>query len=291
MPSDDLSSIPALEDRHLRVLGRQHITDFRDLVHADRRVIYQAMRNLRPRPALEQISRWQDDARSKLEGAAPDASDWHTAGSFVVVFSQRLAGSTWERRVEAERTEVEPERNPQVWSGWDCESICGWMLGQLDHADGDVSEPPADQAEPPADQAERAAAEPAAADQAQPSAGRPQLRIDSAVIIDATGTVDVVADHRLIPDLPAELAAPVRVTFTVSGAPSQTRLQAVTRVLRPDGPGWNPRDPVIVPESGQAEFDLSGVPAGEHEMSLIAWAPDATVKPVSVRLPRLMIRT
>ena len=65
----------------------------------------------------------------------------------------------------------------------------------------------------------------------------------------------------------------------------------MTRILRPYGPGWNPQDPVILPRSRQAEFDLSGVPAGQYEMSLIAWAPDATAKPVSVRLPALTIRS
>ena len=134
MPSDDLSSIQGLEDKHLRSLARQHVTDFRGLVHADRRVIYRAMTNMRPRPTLEQISHWQDDARSKLEKAVTDTSDWHTAASFVVVFSQRQVDGAWERRVEAERTEVEPEQNMQVWSGWAGEPICGWMLAQLAQA-------------------------------------------------------------------------------------------------------------------------------------------------------------
>ena len=87
-----------------------------------------------------------------------------------------------------------------------------------------------------------------------------------------------------------ELVAPVRVALTVSGAAPGTRLQAVARIQRRDGPGWNPRAPVVLPDSGQAEFDLSEVPPGDHEMSLIAWAPDASAKPVSVRLPRLTIR-
>jgi hypothetical protein len=46
---------------------------------------------------------------------------------------------------------------------------------------------------------------------------------------------------------------------------------------------------VVPSASGQAEFDLSPVPAGDHAMSLIAWAPDASAKPVSVRLPRITI--
>ena len=87
-----------------------------------------------------------------------------------------------------------------------------------------------------------------------------------------------------------DLVAPVRVVFAVSGAPPGARLLAVTRIQRPDGPGWNPQDPVVLPGPGRAEFDLARVPAGDHEMSLIAWAPDATAKPVSVRLPKVTIR-
>jgi hypothetical protein len=41
---------------------------------------------------------------------------------------------------------------------------------------------------------------------------------------------------------------------------------------------------------GQAEFDLTPVPAGDHELALIAWAPDATARPVSVTLPSVTIR-
>lgn len=278
MPSDDLSSIPGLEDKHLRALARQNVTDLTGLADADRQAIYRAMANLRPRPTLEQISRWQDDARNMLPEPETGASDWHPAASFVVVFSQRRAGDTWERRTEAERTEVEPEQNLRIWSGWDCEPICAWMLGQLDQADT---------AQPPSEPPREAAAEPPAE---EPAAGRAQLTIDSAAIIDAAGRADVVTAGALAADPPRELVAPVRVVLTVSGAPPGTQVQAVTRILRPDDFGWNPQDPVVVPDSGQAEFDLSGVPAGQHELALIAWAADAAANLVSVSLPRMTIR-
>jgi len=41
---------------------------------------------------------------------------------------------------------------------------------------------------------------------------------------------------------------------------------------------------------GQVELDLTPVPAGDHVVALIAWAPDATAKPVSVTLPSVTIR-
>jgi hypothetical protein len=285
VPSHDLSSIQGLEDQQLRALARHGISDLRGLVQADWAVIYRAVANLQPRPTRDQIARWQEDAGRMLGEGVPDAPDeigpdapeWPTAASFVVVFSKRRAGDTWERRVAVERTEVEPEQNPQVWSGWECEPICGWMLGQLGQDDG--TEPlPAES--PPAESAP-----------AGPASERPALHVDSASIIDAAGRADVLTAGAVVACPPTELVAPVRVVFMVSGARPRTRLQAVTRILRPDGPGWNAQDPTVVPGSGQAEFDLSRVPAGEHELSLIAWAPDATAKPVSVRLPKVTIRS
>jgi hypothetical protein len=291
---DDLSSIEGLADKHVRALARQHVTDLRGLVQADSEVIYRAMANLRPRPAREQIARWQDDARNKL--ATPAASEWQTAASFVVVYSQRKEGDTWERRVEAERTEVEPERTMQVWSGWDAAPVCDWMRGQLDQA-ADAGAQPAEEPpteEPPTEEsaAEEPAAEPAPA-QAAPTPGpasRAQLRIDSAALIDAAGRTEVVTAGVLAANPRTELIAPVRVVFAVGGAPPGTALQAVARIERPDGPGWNPQDPVVLSGPGQAEFDLTPVPAGDHLMALIAWAPDATAQPVSVTLPSVTIR-
>jgi hypothetical protein len=286
VPSDDLSSIPGREDKHVRVLARQHVADLRGLIQADRRAIHRAMGNLRPRPTLEQISRWQDEARSKLEEAVTDTSEWHPAASFVVVFSQRHMDGAWERRVEVEQAEVEPERNLQLWSGWECDPICGWMRSQLGQAAAAASP----SAGPPSAAPPSAAPTAPAPIPAMAAPGRAQLRIDSAAIIDARGRTDVLTGGALAVGLPAELTAPVRLILRVSGARPETRVLAVTRIQRRNGPGWNPQPPTAVPERGQAEFDLSGVPAGEHEMSLIAWVPDGTAKPVSVRLPAVRIR-
>ena len=185
-----------------------------------------------------------------------------------------------ERRVEVERTEVEPEQERQVWADWDFEPVGNWMAGQLAAIDS-ASTPTPPAASPP-DRVRPAGAK---------APGRSQLRIDSATITDANETVGVIAGGALAADVPAELIAPVRVVLTVTGAQPGTAVHAVTRILQSDGPGWNPQDPVVLPGSRQAEFDLSGLPDGPYEMSLIAWAPDATAKPVSVRLPVLTIRT
>jgi hypothetical protein len=308
--ASDLSSIEGLEDKHLRVLARHGVTDLRGLVQADREVIYRATANLRPRPPRDLIARWQDEARGLLAEITPD--DWQMVASFVVVFFQRRAGDAWERRVEAERTEVEPERNPSVWAGWEAAPICEWMVGQLGQAnaaEADGAEPGGGAADADADVAGEAAAGGTGAAGAACAAGaaggtgvdeRPALRIDSVVIIDAAGRADVVAGGAVtagaaaggaaVGGPPRELVAPVRVAFTVSGARPKTRLWAVARILRSDGPGRNVRDPVAVPDSGNVEFDLSAAPGGEYDVRLIAWAPDATAKPASVRLPTITIR-
>ena len=101
MPSDDLSSIPDLQDKHRDALVRElKITTFRALAQADRRDIQRAMRNFRPRPTLAQIAQWQDHARSRLSEATTDRSDWHPAASFAVVFAQRQVDDGWEQRTE-----------------------------------------------------------------------------------------------------------------------------------------------------------------------------------------------
>jgi hypothetical protein len=326
--ADELSSIPDIQDKHRRVLaGELKITTFRALARADRRDIHRAMRNLRPRPTLEQIARWQDHARSRLSEAA-DQSDWHPAASFAIVFAQRQAkDGEWERRVEVERTEVEPEQEGRTWPEWDCREICGWMRGQLGLADVPPPEVPAAQpgtgrraAGGPAPRGAGARpAQPGDAEPAAPAArarGRGELRIGNVTVIDpgsqvgrmATGVggappvdvvtagaggappVDVVSAGAAAQAPPASPAGPLRVEITVGGARRGQEIHAVARVLPRAAPGWNPQDPVVIKGAGAASFDLSRLPEGRHEVALIAWAPDGSMAPAAVRLPEITIQ-
>lgn len=308
MSGHELSSIRGVEDKHLRALARHGVTDLRGLAEADPEAIYRATANLRPRPPRGLIARWQDDAGQLLAATGPDAPGpdagerdagaWQSEASFVVVFSQRRTGETWERRVEAERTEVEPERNPQAWPGWEARAVCDWMLSQLGPASGGEPTEADDGAETTEATVVGAGTVGARTPRAEAAAERPALRIDGATFTDAAGPVNVPAagrpgdrDGDRAGDRPARaLVRPARVEFRVSGARPETRLQAVARVLRRDGPGWNAADPRVVPASGQVEFDLADVPAGEHDVALIAWASDAAARPVSVRIQGITIR-
>lgn len=290
MPSDDLSSIPELQDKHHRVLAEQlKITTFRALVHADRRDVHRAMRYLRPRPTLEQIATWQDHARSRLsEAAAADRSDWHPAASFAVVFAQCQVDGGWQRRLEVERTEVEPEQVGKTWPGWDCREICGWMLEQLG---GDAAaQAPATAGRPGAPEADVTEAGPGAPAAGAGRAGeRARLRISNVAVIGPAARVRVPGADAPA-EAPPDLPGPVRVEITIRGAGRGQEIHAMARVLRAGEAGWNPHDLVVKKGAGLASLDLSGLPPGQHDVTLLAWAPDGGAEPAVMRLPVLTIR-
>jgi hypothetical protein len=181
VPDPDLRSIPGLQENHRRELAaRLGITGLRALAGADQRAVYEAVRNIRPRPSLARIASWQNEARSRLSDAAIDQADWDTAASFAVIFAQRQVNGVWERRLEAEQTEVEPATEPQEWPGWDCGPLCDWMFGQLDEPAGQ-----ADSKAGTADETVTAVTAEPAPGAAPPRVARAELRIDSAKITDA----------------------------------------------------------------------------------------------------------
>jgi hypothetical protein len=275
VPEDELTVVPGLQEAHRRALaGKLGITSLTALADADQRAIYTALGSLRPRPTLARIAAWQADARSRLSDAAVDASEWHRAASFAVIFAQRQVDGGWERRIEAEQTEVEPEPPAQEWPGWQCGPLCDWMLSQLDWPD------------------DGAAAEPqqTAADAVPAPAGRAELRIDGAAITDAEQTLDLVQAGAAIAAAPAELVPPVQLSVTVSGGRRGQQLRAAVLFHRAAEPGWSPADPVSVPRSGQVQFDLSSVPPGGHDVRLLAWATTRGASLATVTLPRLTFR-
>jgi hypothetical protein len=317
--ADELSSISDVQDKHRRVLaGELKITTLRGLARADRRDIHRAMRNLRPRPTLEQIARWQDHARSRLNEVATDQSEWHPAASFAVVFVQREAeNGEWQRRIEVERTEIEPEQEGRSWPEWDCREICGWMREQLGlhgtaepasrEADGEEAD--GEQPAAPQPAARRRGARGALSGDAEPAPvpaaearGRGELTIARVTLIDpgsqvgrvAAGTsgappVEVVTSGT-VQAPPATPEGPLRVEIAVGGARRGQEIYAVARVLPRGAPGWNAQDPVVIKGTGTASFDLSRLPEGRHEVALIAWAPDGSMAPAAVRLPELTIQ-
>jgi hypothetical protein len=277
VPDDDLRSIRGLQ-QYRDVLSRKlGIASLRTLAEADERAIYDALKHTEPRPTLKRIAAWQTSARRKLQGAEIDRSAWHTATSFAVVFAQRQIDGVWERRIEAQQTEVEPSPEPQQWAGWDCSPLCDWMTARLG---------------PPRDQAD---AEPGAADQTgtavEPAARgvgprRAELRIESATITDAVHEIHLIKAGELTQAPPEDLTHPVRLRLTVRGRRSGQQLRAAVWFRREAEPGWSPQEPVVIPATGHVQFDLSSVPPGEHNIKLLAWAADPPGL-AAVTLPKL----
>jgi len=294
VPSDDLSSVPDLQDKHRGVLARElKITTFRALARADRRDIQQAMRNFRPRPTLTLIAQWQDHARSRLSEAT-DRSDWHPVASFAVVFAERQVDDGWQHRIEAERTEVEPEQEPRIWPGWDGGEVYGWMREQVPD-----TVRPGVQAAGAAEPRDAGAAEPQAGKAAEPTATpalaaetseRPELRIDRIAVIGPATIGEVVAAGPAAITSQAGPGQTPRIEISVSGARRGQEIHAAARVLRRAEFGWNLQDPVVIKGAeGVASFDLSPLPAGRHHLVLVAWAPDGTATLARQELPDVTI--
>lgn len=283
MDGDELRSVPGLQENYLRALANKlGINNLQALADADQRSMYAALGSTRPRPSLKRIAAWQDYAGSRLRDDAVDRSAWHTAASFAVIFAQRQVDGVWERRLEAEQTEMEPGGSePQQWPSWDCESLCDWMLGHLNSpgVEADSQARPTEQGLAP---------EPAGA--LRSAAQQAELRIESAAVTDAVHELVLIRAGTLITASPEDLRPPVRLSLAVGGGRSGQQLQAAVWFRRQAEPGWSPQEPVIVPASGHAEFDLSSVPPGEHDVRLLAWATDAGATLAAVSLPKLTFR-
>ena len=282
MPDDDLRSIRGLQE-HRRVLAAKlGITSLRSLADADRQAIYDALEGVRPRPSLKRIAGWQSSARSQLRDAEIDTSAWHPATSFAVVFAQRQTDGVWEYRLEAQQTEVEPEAVLKEWPSWDCSLLCEWMTGQL--------EPPPNDTDSEAGAANETGTATAAETPTRGvGAGRTALRIESATITDAVHDVHLIKAGKLTLDPPEELTHPVHLRLTVRGRRPGQQLQAAVWFRRQAEPGWSPQEPRIIPSSGHAQFDLSSVPPGDHNVRLLAWASDPPGL-AAVTLPNLTFR-
>jgi len=295
VPGNDLSAVPGLQEAHRRALaGKLGITSLAALADADQRAIYTALGSLRPRPTLARIAAWQADARGRLSDAAVEASEWHRAASFAVIFAQRQVADGWERRIEAEQTEVDPEPLAREWPGWECAPLCDWMLSQLDrpeHEPAAETEPAAgDATAGDATAAARAAAGGAGAAGAAAPAGRAELRIDRAVITDAQQTLDLVRGGDVVTPPATELTPPAQLSVTVTGGRSGQQLRAAVWFRRPAEPGWSPAPSASLPTSGQVDFALSSIPPGQHQVRLLAWATQPGASLAAVTLPRLTFR-
>ena len=111
---------------------------------------------------------------------------------------------------------------------------------------------------------------------AGPGRERPQLQIDRVTVI-GLGTSPEVAAADAAAATSAGPPGPPRIEISVSGGRRGQEIHAAAQVLREREFGWNLQDPVVIKgPTGVASFDLSPLPAGRHDLVLVAWAPDGT---------------
>jgi hypothetical protein len=313
MPADDLSGISGLDDRHRAVLAQKlGITTYYELIMADRQRIADAFGRRAIRPALEDVSAWQDEAR-RLRAASIGASvsalaapGWQSAATFVVAFEERGQGAALERRIVAEQTEIEPEPSPQEqsqWAGWPCGDACRWMLERVGaRAAPALPRPPrtAPSAEPgtaEADPGEAAPEEPRPAEASTaeastaetraaktPAAGTPAaLDIERADLADSRGSTELVAGSRPLPRDRLVWHQPAKLIVTLGSSPAGPRTSVVLQLAQPDGPKQNIAG--HLDETGQkAEVELTGLAAGEYRPTIVASTRDGSFLPRVVKL-------
>jgi hypothetical protein len=286
--SADLSSIDGLNAKRLAVLAETlSIRTPGEMVRADRRSMFAAMRRRGLRPTLEEISRWQDDARDMAAAGDPG---WEQIAAFVVSFEARDSDHGPQRRVAAEQAEHEPPVPRRVWPDWRGAAAYSWMLQQLpaEHTEDTSSTDPTGRAGPnrPDETATEHPDSPAVTVTAAGIRSRPALAIDHAEL-----QIPGKAPLELIPAAEADVQVPsgARLTMTVSGSAAGQQIRVALRVRRPGRPSLTPHPPASTTADAPVEIDLIGLPPGTHTAVLAAWTDDGSAAPTVHKLPRLHV--
>ena len=303
----ELRSIPGLQAKHLAVLTDQlDITTPGELVRADRRHVHHAMHRLRPRPGLEEVSGWQDEARD-LATASTDL-DWEQTAAFVVSFEMRRTPTGPDRRTVVEQAEHGPPAPRTEWPGWECGDLCGWLLDRprlvsaADPAPQTPTPTPTDRDPDPDPQNENP----------DPDPDSPNTNPDPAAAGPDAEPPDVAAetsDRRKRPAIGidhVELRTPDGRTvplgrfggravtvppgswlrMSVSGPPAaETRV--ALRLRRPGRPSGRAHAVTPVRADGPWEIHLDEIPADSSAAALVVWTPGGAWAPAVLALPGL----
>jgi hypothetical protein len=281
----DLSSIEGLNAKRLAVLAETlNVRTPGELVRADRRVVFAAMKRGGLRPTLEEISTWQDDARDLAAAGDPG---WQQVAAFVVSFEQRDTEHGVERRVAAEQAEHEPPVPREVWPDWHGAAVSAWMLRQLPAGQTEQAGATGPMDRTAVKRRDEAAAEQPERPQPGPAArsrARPPLTIERAeLVIPGRAPLELIPAGGGI----AGVASGARLKVTVSGAAPGQQIRVALRVRRPGRPALTPHPLASTTPGTPVEIDLSALPPGPHAAVLAAWTDDGSVAPTVHQLPTL----
>lgn len=271
MADDDLTAIQGLGTRHRRVLAEKlRVTTYQELASADPEAIFEAMARIRPRPTLQRIRLWKEQAKRLGDQAVVESPGWDRAATFVLSFEQRQVEESHERRLVVQQTELELEQPWSSWPDWDCSGICDWLRQRVGERKpvGPVDAP-----------------EPAEAQ----TAGTGHLQIVHAAVVGLTERKEAVAEGRSTGQS-LECTIPCRLEVAVAGVPPDREVRVALRFRRVGQASWSPLEPATVPPHGPVQLELPDAVAGRHAARLVAWAPDGSTAPTAVDLPELTIR-
>ena len=291
MTATEIDAIDAIAAKYRHVLIDQlHLTTARDLVLAERPAIVAAIRaaKKRPVPTLEDVARWQDEAR-RLHATVQStrAEHWERHATFVVCFQERRrADQTWDRQIEVEHTELDAvETTTSHQPGWDCQWVCSWMCARIGLPDARAlaSTDDASPAIPPSRPAVALSSPVAASSPSRkPRAG---LTLAGVAVVDGTGRYPVTGDATP----PLTVRPPAHLTLTVTGRPlpddARLAVRARTRGQRSGQTIYEEH----LTASGPTDIDLSTLPAGEHYLTVVAWTPGDACDPALLKLRPLHV--
>jgi len=277
----DLSAVAELEARHLNVLhAKLGITTPEALMRADRRVVHASMSRVRPRPTLEDVSRWQDRARDLVPpGPTVTEPGWDQVAAFVVSYEE--SGS--DRRVVVAQAEHVAPEPVTVLDGWEVNSeATAWMMGHVAAAQVD---PPAAEDAPPTPEPQPSPDGPRARVAPPPLQFR-DVRVGSATA--GTVTVDLAG-------APSTVASPQWVELDVAGPDPSVPVQVAVRVMRSGRAGLT-----VAQQSARAtaerleggdpvRLSLAQLPSGRNRAVLVAWTEHGEASPCILELPALQV--
>jgi hypothetical protein len=217
------------------------------------------------RVGLAAAEKWVAEAR------AIEATLWHRSASFVVSFEERGDDGVQERRTVVEQTELDTDPAPtEDWPGWECSQLCDWIRARLSSSEdapvgeSEASAPLAPEPPPVRPRGSVQLREPY------------RIRRTELVAVDGQRT-DLIEDGQSLIVGPVE--SPSRVTVWIEPAPRQPAMVAA-RVVDGTGTARVLAGPAEVPV-GQEKIELAvtGVLPGIHEVTVVAWDPDALAPP------------
>ncbi len=220
-------------------------------MRADRRVVHSSMSRVRPRPTLEDVSRWQDRARDLVPpGPTVTEPGWDQVAAFVVSYEE--SGS--DRRVVVAQAEHVAPEPITVLDGWEVNSeATAWMMGHVAAAQADTpqTDTPAAEDAPPTPEPSPSPDGPRARVAPPPLQFR-DVRVGSAtggtVTVDPAGAPSTVASPQWVeldvagpgPSVPVQVADPDAVR---SGRPHRRPAERPGHGATPRGWRSGPTQP------------------------------------------------